>query len=64
MAAPQQPREAADARLAQERVAKIREYEQFVNDRLRVDLKLTLGQRDRLYAHLAKSCDHGVTSWD
>ena len=48
------PREVADARLQEERIAKIREYEEFVNDRLKVDLKITLEQRDRIYAELGR----------
>ena len=50
----QQPREVADARLQEERVTKIREYETFVNERLKVDLALTLEQRDRVYTDLSR----------
>lgn len=54
MAAPLMPREAADARLQQERVEKIREYEQFINERLKVDLKIVIERRERTFAELSK----------
>jgi hypothetical protein len=43
-----------DSTLYRERQRKIFEYEQFINERLKVDLELTMQDRDKIYAELGQ----------